>query len=240
MPQMTGGQALIKSLYREGVRVIFGLPGVQMYNAIDPILDEPGMRLITVRHEQAAAYMADGYARASGQPGTCMVVPGPGLLNASAAIGTAYAASSPVLVVSGQIQRDYIGKNVGILHEVNDQQVAIQQVTKATFRALDPREVPGMVHEAFRELRTGRPRPVEVEIPPETLAEVADIDLLEPGTYGRPGAPADQVREAARIIAAAKDPVIWAGGGVITSGGSDSLTRIAEHLQGLEKSMVTF
>ena len=128
--QMTGGQALIRSLYREGVQVIFGLPGVQMYHAIDPVYDQPGMRFITVRHEQATAYMADGFTRAGGGTGTAMVVPGPGLLNASAAIGTAYAASSPILVVSGQIQKDLIGVDRGMLHEVNDQLDAIRPVSQ--------------------------------------------------------------------------------------------------------------
>lgn len=231
MPEMTGGQALAKSLYREGVRVIFGLPGVQMYGAMDGIAAEPGIRFIVTRHEQATAYMADGYARASGKVGTCLVVPGPGLLNASAAIGTAYAASSSILVVSGQIQRDFIGRDVGMLHEVNDQTEAIKQVTKATFRAMNATEIPLMLHEAFRELRTGRPRPVEVEIPPETLEEVKDIDLLEPGSYTRGGASKAQVEQAARILANSSDPIIWAGGGVISSGGSQALTAIAEHLQ---------
>ena len=97
---------MIKSLRREGVRVVFGLPGVQLYHALDPLADEPEIRFISTRHEQAAAYMADGYARASGDVGTALVVPGPGLLNASAAIGTAYSASSPVLLVSGQIRKD--------------------------------------------------------------------------------------------------------------------------------------
>ena len=231
MPEMTGGQALIKSLAREGVEVIFGLPGVQMYEAINPIADEPSIRFITARHEQATAYMADGYARAAGKPGVCMVVPGPGLLNASAAIGSAFAASSPILVVAGQIPKDSIGKDVGLLHEVNDQMVAIQQVTKAAYRMLAPKEVPGTIHEAFKQLRTGRPRPVEVEIPPDTLAEVADVDLLEPGDYARHAASKEQVDEAVRILADAKDPMIWAGGGVISSGGTAALTRIAEHLQ---------
>lgn len=173
MPLMTGGQALIKSLYLEGVRVIFGLPGVQMYHATNPILDEPGMRFITVRHEQASAYMADGFSRAGGGIGIAMVVPGPGLQNASAAIGTAYAASSPILVVSGQINREHIGKDRGILHEVNDQQDTIRPVVKAAYRSLEPGQIPAMVHEAFKQLRTGRPRPVEIEIPPETLEEQA-------------------------------------------------------------------
>ena len=229
--QMTGGQALIRSLYREGVQVIFGLPGVQMYHAIDPVYDQPGMRFITVRHEQATAYMADGFTRAGGGTGTAMVVPGPGLLNASAAIGTAYAASSPILVVSGQIQKDLIGVDRGMLHEVNDQLDAIRPVTKAAYRILDAADVPSVVHEAFKQLRTGRPRPVEIEIPPETLEEVADIDLLEPGTYRREAAADAEVQRAAEALAKAKNPLIWAGGGVLSSCASEALLRVAEHLQ---------
>ena len=231
MPEMTGGQALIRSMRREGAEVVFGLPGVQMYHALDPILDEPGMRFVSVRHEQATAYMADGFTRAGGGTGTAMVVPGPGLLNASAAIGTAYAASSPILVVSGQVQRDLIGKDVGILHEVNDQMDAIRPITKAAYRVLNATDVPSIVHEAFRQLRTGRPRPVEIEIPPETLAEVADVDLLEPGDYRRDAAATGDIERAARALAQAKNPLIWAGGGVISSGASDALLRVAEHLQ---------
>ena len=98
MTRMTGGQALIKSLYREGVRTIFGMPGIQL-----AIYDEPGIRFITVRHEQAAAYMAFGYSKAGGDGiGTALVVPGPGLLNATAGVGTAYSASTPTLLVAGQ------------------------------------------------------------------------------------------------------------------------------------------
>ena len=231
MPTMTAGQALIRSLYREGVRVVFGLPGVQMYHALDPIYDQAGMRFITVRHEQATAYMADGFTRAGGGTGMALVVPGPGLLNASAAIGTAYAASSPILVLSGQVQKDLIGFDRGILHEVNDQMDAIRPVTKAAYRIMEPAEIPGVVHEAFRQLRTGRPRPVEIEIPPETLAEVADIDLLEPGDYRREAAPDADVERAASALAQARNPLIWAGGGVISSGASEALLRVAEHLQ---------
>ena len=121
MARMTGGQALVASLSREGVRVIFGLPGVQLYGAMAALRTEPRIRFVATRHEQATSYMADGYARAGGGFGTALVVPGPGLLNASAGLSTAYAASSPVLVVAGQIPRSRIGRNVGLLHEVDDQ-----------------------------------------------------------------------------------------------------------------------
>ena len=231
MPRMTGGQALVRSLHREGVRVIFGLPGVQFYHALDPLYDEPDIRFVTTRHEQATTYMADGYARAGGAVGTALVVPGPGLLNASAGIGTAYAASSPVLVVSGQVERDLIGVDRGVLHEVNDQLDAIKPITKWARRILDPREVPEVVHEAFYQLNTGRPRPVEIEIPPETLAEEAEIELAEPGGYIRPAANTESIKKAVKEIAAAKAPIIWAGGGAVSSGSSEALLRVAEHLQ---------
>ena len=222
---------MVKSLYREGVRVIFGLPGVQLYHAMDALYDEPGIRFITTRHEQATGYMADGYTRAGGGVGTALVVPGPGLLNASAAIGTAYAASSPILVVSGQIPRDLIGVNRGVLHEVDDQLETIKQVTKWAHRIMNPAEVPDAVHEAFYQLRTGRPRPVEIEIPPEALAEEADVELHEPGNYLRPAASHASILEGAQIVANAQNPLIWAGGGVASAEASEILLRVAEYLQ---------
>ena len=146
MVKMTGGQALMKSLYQEGIRVIFGLPGVQLYHALDALYEQPEIRLITTRHEQATTYMADGYSRAGGGIGTALMVPGPGLLNAAAGISTAFSASSPILVVAGQIERDLIGVDRGILHEVNDQLDTIRPITKWAHRILDPAEIPLAVH----------------------------------------------------------------------------------------------
>ncbi len=232
MPKMTGGQALAKQLYREGVRVIFGLPGVQLYHALDALYDETGIKFITTRHEQATAYMADGYSRAGGGIGTALVVPGPGLQNASAGIGTAYSASSPIMVIAGQVERDMIGVDRGVLHEVNDQLDTIRPVTKWAQRILDPRDIPEAVHEAFYQLKSGRPRPVEIEIPPETLADVDEIELLEPVSEGlRQAADRESVRNAAQIVAAAENPLLLAGGGVISSEAGDALRRLAEHLQ---------
>ncbi|RMF89462.1 MAG: thiamine pyrophosphate-binding protein [Nitrospinota bacterium] len=230
MAKMTGGQALMQSLYREGVRVIFGLPGVQLYHAMDALY-ESGIQFITTRHEQAASYMADGYARASGQVGVALVVPGPGLQNASAGIGTAYAASSPILVVAGQVQRNMIGVKRGVLHEVHDQLDIIRPVTKWASRILDPADIPAAVHEAFFHLKTGRPRPVEIEIPPETLAEEAEVTLFDPEEYGAPEPKREDIEQGARLLADATNPLIWVGGGVISAGASEILQRLAEHLQ---------
>jgi len=228
---MTGGQALAKQLYREGVRVIFGVPGVQLYGALAAIRDEPGIRYITVRHEQATTFMADGYARAGGGEGVALVVPGPGLLNASSGLHTAYTASSPVLLISGQVERDRLGKDMGALHEVNGQQESIRPLTKWRKRVLAPADIAGAVHEAFRELRTGHPRPVEIEMPPEAMLEVDEIDLLEPSPVMRPAADAGDIERAAEVLLSAKRPVIYAGGGVHLSGAHDELREVAELLQ---------
>jgi len=231
MARMTGGEALVHSLYREGVRVVFGLPGVQLYGVMAALRDEPGIRFIATRHEQATSYMADGYARAGGGFGTALVVPGPGLLNASAGLSTAYAASSAVLMVAGQIPRAKIGKNIGLLHEVNDQLDAITPVTKWRQRVLDVAEIPRAVHEAVRQLKTGRPRPVEIELPPDTMEEEGEVELLAPTHPDRPAADAAGVDRAAAVLLASRDPLIYAGGGVHASGAHDVLAAVAEHLQ---------
>ena len=231
MAKMTGGEAMVKSLYGEGVRVVFGLPGVQLYHAMDAFYHEPRIRFINTRHEQAAAYMAFGYSMAGDDIGTALVVPGPGLQNASAAIGTAYAVSCPVMVVAGQIDRDYIGRDRGELHEINDQLDIIRPVTKWSSRVLKAHDAPAAVHEAFRQLRSGRPRPVEIEIPPDVLAEVDEVELLEPASPV-PAAPTpESVSEGARLLAASTDPAIVAGGGAIISGATEALQKLAEHLQ---------
>src|SRR5438132_1533379 len=160
MARMTGGEALVKQLYREGVRVVFGLPGVQLYGVMAALRDEPDIRFISTRHEQASSFMADGYARAGGGFGTALVVPGPGLLNASSGLSTAYSASSPVLMIAGQVPAARIGKKIGVLHEVNDQLDAVAPITKWRRRVLEIRDVPAAVHDAVRQLKTGRPRPV--------------------------------------------------------------------------------
>ncbi len=238
--KMTGGQALVQALYREGVRVIFGLPGMQQYHAVDAVYREPRIRYISTRHEQATSYMADGYARVSGQVGTAMVVPGPGLFNAAAGIATAYAISSPLLIVTGDAASATLpigSPSAGTSGEHDEQSAGSDQIdflrpiTKWTARVRHPADVPAIVHEAFRQLHTGRVRPVEIEISPEVLAAATEIELLAPESYARPGGACEQVERAARILAAARQPAIWAGGGAISAGASAVLQRLAEHLQ---------
>ncbi len=231
MTRMTGGEALVQSLYREGVRVVFGLPGVQLYGVLAALRDEPGIRFIATRHEQATSFMADGYARAGGDFGTALVVPGPGLLNAASGLSTAYSASSPVLMIAGQVPRASIGKNIGLLHEVNDQLDCIAPITKWRKRVLEVAEVPGAVREAVYQLRTGRPRPVEIEMSPETMEDEGEVELYEPTPVSRPAAPAAEIDKAAELLLAARKPIIYAGSGVHLSGAHEALAAVAEYLQ---------
>jgi acetolactate synthase-1/2/3 large subunit len=231
MARMTGGEALVQQLHREGVRVVFGLPGVQLYGVMAALREQPDIRFIQTRHEQATSYMADGYARAGGGVGTALVVPGPGLLNAAAGLSTAYSASSPVFMLSGQVPKNQIGKDIGVLHEVNDQLDCIRPVTKWRRRVLEVAEVPAAVHAAMHQLTTGRPRPVELEMPPETMEEEGEAVMLDPVHPARPAAPAADIRRAVDLLVAAQRPVIYAGGGVVLGGASEALTTLAEYLQ---------
>lgn len=230
---MTGGQALVASLIANGVDTLFALPGVQLDGAFDALYEAQNqIRVIHPRHEQAAAYMADGYARTTGAVGACMVVPGPGLLNATAALSTAYACNSPVLCVTGQIQSDLIEFGRGLLHEIPNQLGMIRSVTKSAERAVTPPEIPGLVRRAFAEVRSGRQRPVEIEVPPDTLFATSDVDLLTPAAAPErfPGDP-EALDAASRLLAKSSKPLIWSGSGVLGSGAWDELRGLAELLQ---------
>jgi len=228
MAKLSGGEALIKSLVREGVEVIFGLPGVQMYGIVAALRDEPSIKFVVTRNETSTTYMADGYARTTGKAGVAMVVPGPGIYNAGGGLSTAFSRSSPVVLIAGQIPRDGIGKNFGGLHEVNDQKEITNPVTKWQKQVLRPHEVPEGIHEAFKQAQSDRPSPVHFELPPETMVEREDVELLEPAKIERK-VPADSIIEqAAKEIVAAKKPVIYAGGGIARSDAEAELVAFAE------------
>jgi acetolactate synthase-1/2/3 large subunit len=233
MPELTGGEALVQSLLAEGVTTVFGLPGVQLDWAFAALYDaQPAVRVLHTRHEQATTYMADGFARTTGQVGTALVVPGPGLLNAAAGLATAYACNSPVLCIAGQIQSDLIGVERGALHEIKNQLEMVQSVTKWAARAMKPEEIPGLVHEAFRRMLTGRPRPVEIEIPPDVLQARADVHIPEPEVFENPGVQdLDALERAAAALGRAERPLIMAGGGILAAGAWEELRQLAEMVQ---------
>lgn len=232
MASMTGGQALVESLKREGVETLFGLPGVQLDWAFDALYDErDSIHVVHTRHEQATAYMADGYARTTGRAGTCLIVPGPGLLNASAGLATAYACSSPVLCLTGQISSDLIGVGRGVLHEIPEQLRLAGSFSKWAARATQPGEIPRLVREAFRQLGSGRPRPVVLEIPPDVLQATGEVTLLHPVRIEPSEIDHELVERAAIALGRAKRPLIFTGGGVIASGASNELRNLAEMLE---------
>ena len=226
--KLSGGEALARSLKAEGVEVVFGIPGIQIYGIVAAIRDEPGIRMITTRHEQATTHMADGYARASGEPGVALVVPGAGLYNAASGLTNAYSRSTPVLLIAGQIPRGAIGKNLGAVHEIADQAGAVRSVTKWQGQASRPREVPGLVSEAFRQMRTGRPRPVLLEMPPEVGVEREEVELRSPVHVARNVPSREALQEAAQVVAKSRLPLIYAGGGVARSDAEEALVKLAE------------
>ena len=229
--EMTGAQALVRQLLAEGVDTVFALPGVQIMAIFDALYESRDrIRLVLGRSEMALTHMADGYARVTGKPGVAIVVPGPGVLYASGGLGTAYGASSPVLLVSGQIPSGALGKGRGELHEVDDQLETLRPITKWNARCTKVEQVPGLVREAFHQMGSGRPRPVEIEIPSDTLGMEAHAELIEP----EPSLPVAPKREAiasaVAALAKAERPVIFAGGGTAIAGSSRELTALAETL----------
>src|SRR5215470_5627380 len=231
--QLTGGQALARQLVREGITDVFGIPGVQLDWAVDGLREVSNrIRYVVTRHEQAASYMADGYARTTGQVGACMVVPGPGLLNAMAGLATAYACNSRVLAIVGNIHSAAIGKGYGLLHEVRNQSAILGCVTKWQAQAATPAEIPALVRAAIKELHSGRPQPVGLEIAPDVLSASAGCLLLDPPAgEDEPIAPDPvAIEEAAELIAKSRFPVIYAGGGVLAAGATVALQALAEHL----------
>ncbi|HVM79190.1 MAG TPA: thiamine pyrophosphate-dependent enzyme [Stellaceae bacterium] len=231
MASMTGGQAIVEMLRRHGVDTVFALPGVQNDALFEALYDaRNSIRVIHTRHEQGAAYMAYGYAKASGRVGTYAVVPGPGFLNTTAALSTAYAANAPVLCITGQIPLAMIGRGLGFLHEIPDQLGVMQRLTKWAARIEHPAAAPQLLNEAFRQLGSGRRRPAALEVPMDVLAQRAEVDLADPvPPPPEPEIAPEQAKEAAELLAKAKRPLLIIGGGAMDAGAE--VIRIAERLQ---------
>jgi acetolactate synthase-1/2/3 large subunit len=228
---MTGGEALAAQLAREGVSTVFGVPGIQLDHAMDGLAQHrEEIRFLGTRHEQGAGHLADGFARVADDPGVFMVVPGPGLLNAGAALATAYACSSRVVCIAGQLPSPTIGQNFGMLHEIPGQSDLLGSLTKWSAMARTPAHIPGLVSEAFAQVRSGRPRPVGLEIPPDVLASRADVTLVGPARTDPLRPDPEEIAQAVRVLAAAERPVILAGGGIAAAGAGRALARLAEVL----------
>ena len=227
---MTGGEAVAAALAAHGVDTVFGIPGAHNLSLYDALVEAP-VRHVLARHEQGAAFMADGYARASGRPGVCVVTSGPAALNTITSLGTAYSDSSPVLCIASQIPAAGIGREKGYLHECSDQLACFRPVTGWCGRADSVAAIPGLLREAFASMSRGRPRPAALEIPCDVLDASEEVEVPGPVQVERLQPGSAEIEEAAAALRAAGSPVIWAGGGVIASGAGAELRQLAETLQ---------
>jgi len=228
-PRMIGARALIESLRREGVEVIFGYPGGQILPVYDELYDVTDIRHILVRHEQGAAHAADGYARASGRVGVCFATSGPGATNLVTGIATAYMDSVPIVAVTGQVPTFAIGKDS--FQEVDITGITMP-ITKHNYLITRAADIPRTVKEAFYIARTGRPGPVLIDFPRDAQTteiefdypEKADLPAYRPTTVGHP----KMIERAAELINSAERPMIYGGGGVNSADAQEELLALAE------------
>jgi acetolactate synthase-1/2/3 large subunit len=227
---MTGGMAIVEALIANGVDTVFGLPGAQLYPLFDALQQKSDrIRTVGARHEQACGYMAFGYARSTGRPGVFAVVPGPGILNTSAAICTAHGCCAPVLLITGQVPSAFLGRGRGHLHELPDQLATLRSLTKWAARIERPADAPAVLNEAFRQMLSGRPGAVAVEMAWDTMASVGYVEPL--GAAAIPKAPSPsptEVEAAAKLLAAATRPMLMVGSGAQHA--SEAVRALAEEL----------
>ena len=230
---LSGGDMLIRALHDEGVDLIFGYPGGAALHIYDAIFNQDKVEHILVRHEQAATHAADGYARSTGKPGVVLVTSGPGATNAITGIATAFMDSIPMVVISGQVTRDAIGSDA---FQETDMIGVSRPVVKHSFMVQRAEDIPMIVKQAFHIASTGRPGPVVIDVPkdvtdpgetfPYEYPETVKIRSYNPPTKGHSG----QIKKAVEILMGAKQPMIYAGGGVVLGDGGELLTQLARKL----------
>jgi len=230
--KMTGGQIICDSLVKEGVEVIFGILGGAILPLYDTLPQFPQLHHVLVRHEQCAAHAAEGYARATGKVGVCFATSGPGATNLVTGIANAHLDSSPIVAITGQVARRFIGKDA--FQEVDITGITLP-ITKHNYLVRDTAQLGKVVKEAFYIARTGRPGPVLIDVPKDVFQEQieyhapgkVDLRSYKPVLKGHPA----QIQKAAKLINQAQKPVILAGRGVIISGASEELKALAEAAQ---------
>ena len=222
----SGGEALIKALADENVDIIFGYPGGPALHIYDAIYQQDRVQHILVRHEQAATHAADGFARATGKPGVCLVTSGPGATNAITGIATAYMDSIPLVVISGQVPNHLIGTDA---FQETDMMGISRPIVKHSFLVQNPEEIPVIVKKAFHIATTGRPGPVVIDVPknltdPNEKFEYkypSDLYLRSFALYDE--AQSSDVKKAIKLLTEAERPVIYAGGGAINSNAAEEI-----------------
>ncbi|MBE9501160.1 MAG: acetolactate synthase large subunit, partial [Chloroflexi bacterium] len=227
--KISGARILCQSLIEEGVDTMFGIPGGALLPFYDALPEYPQLRHILVRHEQGAAHAADGYARASGRVGVCVATSGPGATNLVTGIAAAYLDSAPMVAITGQVARPFIGKDA--FQEIDITGITLP-ITKHNYLVMRAEDMAIVVKEAFHIAREGRPGPVLIDVPRDVFIEEAEFHYPDkvnlrghrPTLQGHPA----QVKKAAKLINEAKRPVIIAGRGVIISGACPQLKELAE------------
>ncbi|MDT7598292.1 MAG: acetolactate synthase large subunit [Pseudonocardiales bacterium] len=226
----TSADLIVEGLLAHGVDTVFGIPGVQTYELFDSFARAgDALRVIGARHEQTAGYMAFGYAQATGRTGVYTVVPGPGVLNSSAALLTAYGASAPVLCLTSEVPRAFLGRGLGHLHEMPDQLATLRTLTKWSTMVEHPALVPNALGAAIHHAHTGRPQPVSLAVPWDCLGLRSPATPIAPRPPARPPISPDAIAEAAELLAGARNPMIMVGGGARHA--ANEVRALAEHLQ---------
>ncbi len=230
---LSGGDMLVRALHESGVEYIYGYPGGSLLHVYDAVYKQSAVKHVLVRHEQAAAHMADGYARATGKPGVVMVTSGPGATNTITGIATAFTDSIPMVIISGQVMSHLVGDDA---FQETDMLGISRPVVKHSFAVRRPEDIPEIVAKAFHIASTGRPGPVLIDIPkdmtmPNERYEYAYPKKIKLRSYTPPQrGHAGQIKKAVELLVKAKRPVIYAGGGVIIDGSSDKLRTLVDRL----------
>src|SRR5262245_4546386 len=229
MATMSAGQAIVQVLKAEGVRAVFGIPGGHTLPIYDALYDTPGIRHILVRHEQAAASMAAGYAQLTGEPGVCCATAGPGATNLVSGIAEAYVGALPIIVLAGRGAT--LNAHRGASQEIAQEQL-FRPITKWSVRIDRADLIVPLLRQAFLTARSGKPGPVLVDIPRDILAQQVELGAYRP--VGRPAPPRanpEPLRRAAEALAGAERPLIVAGGGSIAAGAWNEVRALAELMQ---------
>src|SRR5262250_1061670 len=228
--ERTGGEWIVDALRAEGVRHVFGIPGVHNLAVYAALIRQTEITHVLARHEAVAAFMADGYARASGASGVVVATTGPGATNALTPLVESYAGSTPVVVVMSDVASPLVGRDIGALHEVPNQIDCFKPVTRWAEAVTEAAAIPTTVHGAFDLLRTGRPGPIAISIPNDFLTARFDAAPRSGGHGRQPPCHVDEIREAARLLGGASKPLIISGGGIIAADAEPELVALARRL----------
>jgi acetolactate synthase-1/2/3 large subunit len=229
---MSGGQLVVATLEAQGVDVVFGMPGVHNLALYDALCETTRIKHVLVRHEQGAAFAADGYARATGRPGVAITTAGPGAANTLTAIAEAWSDSSPVVLIASHVESQYVEQERGFGHELRGQLELFRTATRFQARPTAASDIAPSIAEAFAQVQRGRPRPAIVQIPQDVLNDTCEVDVPSAPVYEPPpAADTTLVRTAARMLSSAQRPAIYAGAGVHRAGAHAEVRQLAERLE---------